>query len=751
MRKKTIKILGGVLAVILVFLAAAGIYVHFGNVEISAASLDFETLLKLRVYNSIDEEMAYYIEDESAAFASKWSYNTIKPLLSEENIILSDAEVALTIAGITDEFKSLFASGSLGVFSATSVTEIQKSYIANTVASGFFKVNPEKLGTPVAKESYIAFSESLLNAEDVAKLKAAIAEMEQIKENFSSDTDAETKLTLEKQISDMEALETLVYSLSETMSVLEEAEKNGGVLDEYATYTDLATLEAQLITQINSMETVRDNVNSYSSELETIKSETNSSISNFEGTISEYNTALENLRSEIYNTIQTNNGYEQTLSELTTNLVLAKTELYNQQQADQSAIQASLASTKTELTGSISDTRGSLSTSIAATNAPLASTKTELENKIAAASAGSNTSITEVKNLLLSTSNDLSDELTQLRTDFGSYQTTMAGTVSNINDRIDTLEAALNLNNHDTMQLINTIFMKLDTLDTTNLKEGVEKYYNEVTRKLGSLKNSLVNVQNNLDTSTTEGASANAQIIVLYQDIINIQEAVEDYYTNMNTRISNLDTQIEDAKAAIAADADNLDQILADVSAAMQATITAANSYTNSINGQMDDLYDAIRALSGLTSDTALISKLQGIADDLASNQDAITKQVADLEAEVNSLKEQLKATTDDYNSKVDDLSERIEVTIINGTTINVADWTEDTATGQYYVEFTNPAIVDDAHIDVQYEYSPGIKPEYSADTYNHVMRITVDRQITLAISQIFIYSNYHAASTTTP
>jgi chromosome segregation ATPase len=429
----------------------------------------------------------------------------------------------------------------------------------------------------------------------------------------------------------------------------------------------------------------------------------------------------------------------------------AKTELNTSLNTTKNELSAAIAGTKTELSDSLNNTKNELNTAITGTRTDLTndlnSTKDELNTSLGNTKTELNTSIVNVKNMLVSADDEIKDELTRFKGEFSDYKLSMQETVTGINDRIDTLEAAFNLNNHDTMQLINTIFMKLDSLDTTNIKGSVEKYYNEVTRKLASLKNSLINIQNNINTSTAEGQALNEEIAVLYQDIINVQASVDDYLTNMNGRIDGLNTKIDNAKTAITTDDENLEQILADVNSALQQTISAANAYTGSINAQVDELFGKVKDLSKLVSEPALIDKINNVADGLSSSQDAITKQVSELEKEVNELKEQLKGAKADYNNKVDNLSERTEVTVINGTTINPNDWTFDNATNKYYIEISNPAIIDDSHIDVQYEYSPAAKPGYSADPSRNTMRITVDKQISMSISKIFIYSKYNAAS----
>ena len=161
-------------------LAVAGIILipRLNPTRANKYEMDFETMVKIQVYNAADLELGVYLEDGAYASAASWAYRQVQEAARQQNADVNATYATPITTGIIDGFRTLADLGYISTDGMGSISELSKSYIANMVASAVFSEAPELRDVEVIAIEYQNYQAGLVNTTEINNIKTQIEEIE---------------------------------------------------------------------------------------------------------------------------------------------------------------------------------------------------------------------------------------------------------------------------------------------------------------------------------------------------------------------------------------------------------------------------------------------------------------------------------------------------------------------------------------------------------------------------------------------
>ncbi len=140
----------------------------------ASQGFDFETLVKLNVYQNADEELGVYLEDDRYSTAASWAFDVISETARRQNVTINSSYTPDIIRALGEGFATLGAGGYIETDGLGHLSEGAKSHIANMAAAKLFEICPSLTGVELTETAYQGYNNSITNTESVGELKTSL-------------------------------------------------------------------------------------------------------------------------------------------------------------------------------------------------------------------------------------------------------------------------------------------------------------------------------------------------------------------------------------------------------------------------------------------------------------------------------------------------------------------------------------------------------------------------------------------------
>ncbi len=637
--------------------------VGFFAAKKTSNAMDFESVLKLAVYNQIDGYMGAYLEDKNVKACADWSYGVITDTAEKNEVSISENVLEKTQNSLKLNFEKFFQSCEVETDNMGNVSELTKSYVANVVSTSLFGVDT----------SLSALQINTVGVDDLGEVDSMNGILDNITDAMStlvSQDILEEPVPLGEDVNsalkrELNALETIVFALQDNVSH-----------NQKSVAERIAGLEAQ----INSIDKIENNVSE-------IRDEASNETENFDG--SEYDEKIASILKEI-------DGLKTKCNALASK--------YTATYVTDEQVKSILAEQNATINSTIKTNYETLYSSVAAANSDNAALQEKLNALMTSAVTKEElqTAINTVNEQLTSQQSNVSalqqtivsvsSRISSLESKLDAYISKTNGELADIKSRLAALETSSGNSSAVTTKLIKNLVYGNKTSATSDLRNSIANNVSAFSTELNNVETTLNNLKAEYTGKTFALENENVSVANLLTLIDNAllkvqaaQNAVVDYGTTLTTRLDALDMSLFESTndTADLSDAESQNKFVESASLFVGLQNAERAYYNNIINAvvEVDNFSQNVNSMVNLLVSYGTTENYveHEIAEETANRIASDTAIIVDVEHtnealqnEVNNRVASDTAIIGEINEVAEDLEEETENRIASETAIVV-------------------------------------------------------------------------------